>query len=107
MDDEKAKIGLAGDFTAQEVEELLLELAKLRSGMRPEVPLEPPGIDSPKEILPQTDASFRIRTLSNGGIRFWLRHTGFGWIPLEIGPDQARELHEFLGKKIGHSHTAH
>lgn len=107
MEDDKARIGLSGEFTADEVEELLMGLAKLRSGMLPEVPQEPPGIDSPKELLPQPDASFRIRTRSNGGLRVWLRHAGFGWIPFELGADEAKALHEFLGKKIGHTHTSH
>ncbi|RZZ81959.1 hypothetical protein EAT51_07860 [Pseudoxanthomonas winnipegensis] len=104
MTTSKTTIKIDGEFSATEIEGLLSELAAARSGMMPEVPTEPPAEG---EFLPQPNASFRIRSRANGGLRVWLRHEGFGWIPFELEPAQVTALRDFLGKKLGHSHTSH
>jgi hypothetical protein len=107
MEEEKATITLSGEFTAADLEDIIRELATVRSGMGPPVPQEPPPPNSEAELLPQPDALVRIRTRVNGGLRVWLRHAGFGWIPFELGPDEVVQIRDLIGKKLGHTHTAH
>ena len=107
MEEEKATITLSGEFTAADLDDIIRELATVRSGMEPSVPQEPPSANSEAQSLPQPDALYRIRTRVNGGLRIWLRHAGFGWIPFELGPDEVVKVRDFLGKQVGHTHTAH
>ena len=104
---EKLKIDLQGEFSATELEEIISDLAKARSGMSPDVPRFPPDIDSDKEIIVHEDALFSIRNLANGGVRVWLRSEGFGWVTFNLSAKDREGLSNFLLKQIGHSQTFH
>lgn len=107
MEDERPmtlRVELSGNFSAEEMDSVLHELAAARSGMAPEVPSRPPeNID----LLIQPDPLFIVRTLADGGIRVYLRHRGFGWIPFTLPADQREAFREFLGKEAGRTYTAH
>ncbi|MGV7193740.1 hypothetical protein [Xanthomonas axonopodis] len=102
--DGKARITLQGEFTAAELDDVLQELATLRSGMEPAIP-DSPGAEA--SVLEQKEPLRIFRTLADGGLRIWLRHDGFGWMPFTLNATERAELADFLGKKLGHSHTAH
>lgn len=100
------KIDLNGEFTASEMDEILRDLGTARAGMLPAVPLGPPtSLDA--EVMLQDEALFKVRTLVDGGARIWLRSEGFGWLAFTLPPADVLGLREFLGKKLGHSYTAH
>ena len=101
----KVSINLNGDFSASEIEEIIRELAKARSGLLPSVAAQPP--EEHGEVLVQSDTKVSLRTLANGGIRIWLRNDGIGWIAFSLSAQDREGLTEFLGQKIGHTHTSH
>lgn len=103
---DKATISLNGEFTATELEEVIQELSKVRAGMEPAVPQTLPTVGD-SAFMEQDETLFTIRTLADGGIRIWLRSEGSGWMAFRLSATRRKELFEFLGKKIGHTHTAH
>lgn len=106
IEEEKAQINLSGTFTASEMDTIIRDLANVRAGMQPPVPTNPPA-GSDDEVLVQDDALFIIRSLAGGGLRFWLRSDGLGWQAFTLTQEKVRGLREFLGKKLGHTYTAH
>lgn len=104
MEQSKARIVLDKECDAGELEELIRNLALARAAMSPAVPDEPP-IDG--DALVEENALFRIRTLANGGLRVYLRSEGIGWIAFSVDAEARERLADFLGKKVGHTHTSH
>ncbi len=103
---DKAMISLNGEFTAAELEEVILELSKVRAGMEPAVP-RTLVTSGDATVMEQDETLFTVRTLADGGLRIWLRSEGAGWMAFKLSAARRKELFEFLGKKAGHSHTAH
>lgn len=103
---ENAKVQIAGEFSANELEEIIIELAKVRSGMEPAVPPTPEA-DLDREVLVQDDPLFTVRTLAGGGLRIWLRNEGTGWQAFQLSEDQRKRLAEFLNQPPGHTFTKH
>jgi len=101
---EKVTIALNGEFSASDLEEILRDLAAQRADMAPAVPVE---LSPDAEVLEETDALFSIRTRLGGGLRIWLRHTGFGWIPFSLSAATRADLREWLGRDPGHGQTFH
>lgn len=99
------KIALNGEFTATELEEILRDLMQARAGMTPPVPMQPPGQDQDAQVLVQDETSFIVRTLASGGLRFWLRNEGIGWLALAVPKTTAEGLATFLTQKRGGSYT--
>jgi hypothetical protein len=104
---QKVKINLNGEFTAPELEDIIAELGKARAGMLPAVSKEPPSVESNVDVTVQEETLYSIRTLVSGGVRIWLRNEGFGWLGFTLTPADKEGIRDFLGKKIGHSHTSH
>lgn len=104
---DKARISLNGEFSALEIEEIIRDLAAARASLQPPVPTTAPSLESDATVLSQEDALFAIRTLAGGGLRFWLRNEGIGWLALTINATAAEGLRQFLSNKIGHTYTAH
>lgn len=102
----KAHVELNGDFSAEELDEILQKLADLRASMTPAVSLDPPYEQAPMLEQPQITI-IKARTLVDGGLRFWLRHEGFGWLAISLSAQVRNELFKFLGKQAGHTHTFH
>lgn len=101
------RVEVNGDFTADDLDEVIRSLAKARAGLAPAVPLKAPDGTIESELLVQDDALFKIATLADGGLRIWLRSEGFGWMAFNLSAAQAAGLREFLGKGLGHTHTSH
>jgi hypothetical protein len=106
IEEEKAQINLSGSFSARDLDDIIRELAQVRASMRPPVSTDPP-VGADDEILVQDDALFTVRTLTGGGLRFWLRNEGLGWLAFTLTAEKTRGLREFLSKKLGHTHIAH
>ncbi|ESQ14371.1 MAG: hypothetical protein N838_13430 [Thiohalocapsa sp. PB-PSB1] len=104
---EKIEIDLHGEFSASDLEQIIVSLAKARASLDPPVSNHPPGEESEEEILIQSDTKFSVRTLANGGIRIWLRNEGIGWLAFTLSAADKDGLREFLGKRVGHSHASH
>lgn len=96
----KVRIALNGEFSAQELEDILQSLAEARAGLEPAVPLQPPSMLSDADVLVQSDALFDIRRRIDGGLRIWLRSEGFGWMAFELDASKARSLRDYLSSEI-------
>jgi len=104
VDRTKARIALNGEFSAQELEDVLRELASVRAGLHDAVPSTPP---TEAGVLEQPNPLHIFRTLANGGVRIWLRHEGFGWIAFTLSAQERAGISEFLAKELGHTHSSH
>ncbi len=107
MEQGKVRISLEGEFSATELEEIIGQLAQARAATGPAVPLSPPTEMHPRDILVQDETKFAIRKLANGGLRFWLRNEGIGWLAFTMTATDATSLREFLLKEGLGQHQSH
>jgi hypothetical protein len=103
----KIRIQLNGEFDAKELQDIIADLMQARAGMESEVPRTLPDMPSVPEIAVEGSPLFKVRTLTTGGLRIWLRHAGFGWIGFTLQPADVDGLREFLSKRLGHSQIPH
>lgn len=107
MEEGKAKISINGEFTAEELEEIIADLAKARAGTSPAVPMQPPTALHQRKILVQEEAAFTFRKLATGGLRVWLRNEGIGWLAFTLSAQHAAGIRELLNKQGLSGHTSH
>jgi hypothetical protein len=82
-------------MSADQLSSLISDLAKLRAGMDPPVPLERPS--SPNQrVSVQDEPSMFAYALKDGRTRLWLRNFGIGWLVFNFTLQQAITLREFL-----------
>lgn len=104
---EKTHINLTGEFSAQELDEIIRTLAEVRAGMQPPVPSTAPGPHSSEgiKVLHETMDSLVIRRLTGGRLRLYLRNSGLGWLAHDVSAQGAEGLARFLTKQIADEHT--
>lgn len=93
------RIKVDASLTAAAVQSLIHELAKLRAAMVPSISLDPAG-DQGANALNQSDPHWTVRSLRGGGLRFWFRNAGIGWLTFEIPATKAQSLRDFLARAI-------
>lgn len=92
----------AQTLNAQQLDQLLRELAKARAAMQPPVP---DGFDpkSSETLLVQPEPAFAVSRAELGRINLFFRHQGFGWLAFLLLPEVAAQLQAFLAKRTaGH-----
>lgn len=106
MEESKVRIALNGEFTAMELEEVIRDLALARSGLKPEIPMQPPSLLSEHDVLVQKETQFAFRKLATGGLRIWLRNEGIGWLAFNLSRADVLGIREFFSKEVrdGTSH---
>lgn len=104
---EKTRISLKGEFSADDLDEIIRTLARVRSGMQPPIASVPPGAHSPEgqEVLIEAIDSLVIRRLTGGRLRFYLRNSGLGWLAHEVSAEAAEGLAHFLSNEFADQHT--
>lgn len=95
-DKRSAHITVDGDYTANELETLLVKLMSLRGRMRPQVSALPDMEDETSLISCQEDGGFALSTSSDGRTRLFLRHSGLGWVAFTFSNDHAVLLRDYL-----------
>lgn len=101
-DGTSASIAITGDFTALEVEALIVKLAMLRSKMTPPVAKRPPNGSEPPERtgLFADDAEMTVARLVDGRFRFWMRNIGLGWCAYNVPAVTAQGVCTFLSTRL-------
>lgn len=96
-----AILSIARTCNASELELLIHELAELRANMYPGVPetLEA-AIAADAPVLQQDNPSAMFRTLTDGGLRLWIRNLGFGWLAFRFGARDVQTLRELLTNEV-------
>jgi len=89
-------ISLDENYSAQQLENLLVTLMSLRGQMRPSVPAMPNIEDETSVISCQEDGGFALSTSSDGRTRLFLRHSGLGWLAFTFGTEHALLLRDYL-----------
>lgn len=103
-DDKKtAHISIKADLDTAALETLIAALAGLRAQMEPAVEhLPPSAADTERRsvVSVQSDPDIVTAALTGGRVRFWLRHTGLGWIAVQLSADKARIVRDYLIKWV-------
>lgn len=107
MDRATARIELNGDFTAEQLEEIIRDFAEVRASLRPSVPMQPPSEMSGANVLLQDETQFAFRRLVTGGLRIWLRNEGIGWVAFSLSATDVLGIREFLGQEVAGPANAH
>ena len=98
-----SQIDLDKVLDANDLENLIVKLAMLRSQTEPPVHRSPPSLADPlsrSNVSVQRDPDIQLAALSDGGIRLWLRHTGLAWMAVQFSPDKARLFRDYLSKWV-------
>ena len=95
LSDDKRTVHLSieGDLTAEDLQALIAQLARVRARMLPAVPGAPAADDLDSA---ERAEGFAVRTLSAEYIQLLFRDLGLGWLSIALEIDQARVLREFL-----------
>jgi len=75
-------------FTAQELDEQIERLARIRSQMEEKVPNDPPLIES---VVFNPSYSIRTDHMTRASL-LRIRHGGFGWLNFELPPQEALNM---------------
>jgi hypothetical protein len=95
-DARSASISVDGDYSAEKLETLLVQLMSLRGQMRPSVSAMPNMEDESSLISCQEDGGFALSTSSDARTRLFLRHSGLGWLAFTFGQEHAALLRDYL-----------
>lgn len=88
-------------LTAQQLDELLPELAKARSKMEPEVS-KAFTVDSQARVLHQPAPDAFVKRTAGGEVSLILRHRGYGWLIYTFEPDIAAQLQQAIAAAVVH-----
>jgi hypothetical protein len=95
------KLNLFGQrLTAQELDELLKDLAEQRQFMRPEVPTEITEAMNDDRISTQADPYGFVARDAGGLINIAFRHAGFGWMAFVLPEEAADQIRHNLANLI-------
>lgn len=81
-------------LTASDLELFIIDLAKARSEMSPEVPRSAP--DHQSEVLIQNDADVQAAHTVSGFVRLYLRNQGLGWLAFTVDGRKAAGLAQYI-----------
>jgi hypothetical protein len=80
---------------AEQIGQLIEELANARASMTPE---PPPGIPPGWRFVSTKNPVMAVQKQSNGDRLLVMRHTGHGWVPFTFSPDMVIQLYMMLTK---------
>lgn len=75
-------------LTARELDEQIERLARIRSQMQDQVPVEPPLVES---VIFNPAYAIRTDNMTKASL-LRLRHGGFGWLNFELPPQEALNM---------------
>jgi hypothetical protein len=85
----------------QELDQLIHQLAEVRSTMEPEIPrLQEDAVDAVTFTV-QDDPEAYVARDADGRVSVGLRHAGFGWIAFAFTDHEAWSIWEQLGQVLG------
>jgi hypothetical protein len=83
-------------FNAQQLDQLIEQLANVRASMQPPPPdTLPPGW----QFAATRNPKVAVKKQANGDRLLILRHTGHGWVPFTLTPDRVIELYMLLTQR--------
>ncbi|MFL9908777.1 hypothetical protein [Paraburkholderia sp. RL17-337-BIB-A] len=80
---------------AEQIGQLIEELANARASMTPE---PPPGISPGWRFVSTKNPVMAVQKQSNGDRLLVMRHTGHGWVPFTFSPDMVIQMYMMLTK---------
>ncbi|RKF45976.1 hypothetical protein [Paraburkholderia fungorum] len=80
---------------AEQIGQLIEELANARASMTPE---PPPGIPPGWRFVSTKNPVMAVQKQSNGDRLLIMRHTGHGWVPFTFSPDMVIQMYMMLTK---------
>lgn len=80
---------------AEQIGQLIEELANARASMTPE---PPPGIAPGWRFVSTKNPVMAVQKQSNGDRLLVMRHTGHGWVPFTFSPDMVIQMYMMLTK---------
>lgn len=80
---------------AEQIGQLIEELANARASMTPE---PPPGISPGWRFVSTRNPVMAVQKQSNGDRLLVMRHTGHGWVPFTFSPDMVIQMYMMLTK---------
>ena len=99
QDKTRARLRVDAELTAQELQDLICELAMARSRMLPAVPTgRSEVIQEDRPMTCQDDPAFEVTFLHDSQIRLSFFHAGFGWMLFNLGFDNAWALRDGLNR---------
>ena len=98
----QATLAINKTLTAPEIENLIRELATLRSQMTPEVTPAPQDSDgNGVPLISQDNPTLAIQyPLEEAHVTVYLRSIGIGWTGWRLHPDTQRALSEFFNARL-------
>jgi hypothetical protein len=78
---------------AEQIGQLIEELANARASMTPE---PPPGIPPGWRFVSTKNPVMAVQKQSNGDRLLVMRHTGHGWVPFTFSPDMVIQMYMML-----------
>lgn len=98
-----ATIDLSGALTAEQLEAVIRQLIELRSRMTPAVPRTLPKLseapDASAHCLVQEDPDISLALRADGGFRFWLRHSGLGWLAFHLPVRTVVGMRDYISER--------
>lgn len=88
----------AREMSTNDLETLIADLAEIRAGKQPGVPMSrpKPGTSPETNISMQDEPSIEARLLKDGRIRLWIRNAGIGWLAFNLSHEQSLTLRDFM-----------
>lgn len=93
-DKKSLAVNMSASLTAEEVQQLIHDLATKRAQMLPHVSNEPSASDA--HCLVQADAAMALAVRRDGTFRLWARSLGIGWQAFDISLEKACGLRDYL-----------
>lgn len=100
-DKRHATLSIAGTYTADELQDLVVSLATLRSRMEPQVRQNPISDGGEAlEAIPHEDPLFSIARHRNGDFWLCVRSTGFGWNAFVFPTGKAKIIGAYIASRV-------
>jgi hypothetical protein len=81
----------SADFSANDVDQLIRELAAARAKMTPVHPAEPP--DDPRKLHQSDNLLWSVKAVpGRSSIQFAAQHPGLGWMVMDLSRAQVEDL---------------
>jgi hypothetical protein len=91
----------ASGLGPQQLDQLIHQLAEVRTTMEPEVPRQQEDAVNAVTFTVQDDPEAYVARDADGRVSIGLRHAGFGWIAYAFTDHHAQSIWQQLGQVLG------
>lgn len=91
----------ASHLGTQELDQLIHQLAEVRTTMEPEIPRQQEDAVNAVTFTVQDDPEAYVTRDADGRVSIGLRHAGFGWVAYAFTDNDASSIWEQLGQVLG------